>query len=174
LLIFVVAPTKVINSNTYNLFFYNDGINPIDTFGYYRRSGGDYFEWIDMGSYVGLDDPLWMEWTFLKDNLAAGGTWQSAQFTGPYTDQGGTTSNITLRWEFSITNQNIPVTVNGTNYANVIQVKQELRQLVGTSWVLAAYFDSYYARDKGLIKQDLYDDTNTLLLSQEVRRLVIY
>lgn len=174
LLIYVVAPTKVINSNTYNLFFYNDGINPIDTFGYYRRNGGDYFEWIDMGSYVGLDNPLWMEWTFLKDNLAAGGTWQSAQFTGPYTDQGGTTSNITLRWEFSITNQNIPVTVNGTNYTNVIQVKQELRQLVGTSWALAAYFDCYFARDKGLIKQDLYDNTNTLLSSQEVRRLVVY
>ena len=47
------------------------------------RSGADYFEWIDMGSYVGLDNPLWMEYTFLKDNLTTGGTWQSAPFTGP-------------------------------------------------------------------------------------------
>ena len=174
LLIYVIAPTKLINGNTYNIFFYNDGVPPVDTFGYYRRSGGDYFEWIDMGSYVGLDDPLWMEWTFLKDNLTTGGTWTSAQFTGPYTDQGGTTSTLTLRWEFSITGQNIPVTVNGTPYTNVIQVKQELKQQVGTSWVLAAYFDCYYARDKGLIKQDLYDNTNTLLYEQDVRRLVVY
>jgi hypothetical protein len=174
LLIYVIAPTRLINGNTYNLFFYNDGFPPVDTFGYYRRSGGDYFEWIDMGAYVGLDDPYWMEWTFLKDNLTTGGTWTSAQFSGPFTDQGGTTTNLTLRWEFSITGQNIPVTVNGVPYTNVIQVKQELRQLVGTSWLLAAYFDCYFARDKGLIKQDLYDNTNTLRYKQDVRRLVVY
>jgi len=174
LLIFVVAPTKTINGNTYNLFFYNDGQNPVDSFGYYRRAGADYFEWIDMGSYVGLDDPYWMEYTFLKDNLAAAGTWQSAQFAGPYTNTGGTTSTLTLRWEFSITGQNIPVTVNGTPYTNVIQVKQELKQLVGTTWALAAYFDCYYAKDKGLIKQDLYDPTGTKIYAQDVRRLVIY
>ena len=174
LLILVVTPTRTINGNTYNLFFYNDGLNPLDTFGYYRRSGADYFEWIDMGSYVGLDDPYWMEYTFLKDNLTTGGTWTSAQFAGAFTDQGGTTTNITLRWEFSITGQNIPVTVNGTPYTNVIQVKQELRQLVGTSWALAAYFDCYYAKDKGLIKQDLYDNTGTKIYAQDVRRLVVY
>jgi len=175
LLIYVIAPTRTINGNTYNLFFYNDGQNPVDSFGYYRRAGGDYFEWIDMGAYVGLDNPLWMEYTFLKDNLTTGGTWTSAQFTGPYTDQtSGVTTNLTLRWEFSITGQNIPVTVNGTPYTNVIQVKQELRQLVGTSWALAAYFDCYYAKDKGLIKQDLYDNTGTKIYAQDVRRLMIY
>ena len=172
-LIYVVSPTRVINGNTYNLFFYNDG-SGIDSFGYYRRVGPDYFEWIDMGAYVGLDNPLWMEWTFLKDNLATGGTWTSAQFAGPYTDQGGTTTNLTLRWEFSITAQNVPITVNGIPFANVIRVKQELKQLVGTSWVLAVYFDSYYARDKGLIKQDLYDNTGTLFYEQDVTRLVVY
>ena len=173
LLIYAVVPTRTINSNIYNLFFYNDGAG-VDSFGYYRRVGADYFEWIDMGSYVGLDNPLWMEYTFLKDNLATGGTWQSAQFTGPYTDQAGTTTTLTLRWEFSITGQNIPVTVNGTPYTNVIQVKQELRQQVGTSWALAAYFDCYYAKDKGLIKQDLYNNTGTKIYAQDVRRLVIY
>ena len=115
-----------------------------------------------------------MEWIFLKDNLAAGGTWSSAQFSGAYTDQGGTTTNLTLKWDFSITGQNIPLTVNGIPFTNVIRVKQELKQLVGTSWVLAAYFDSYYARDKGLIKQDLYDNTGTLFYGQDVTRLVVY
>jgi len=179
LLIYVIAPTVTKNGNTYNVFFYNDGFPPVDTFGYYRRSGADYFEWIDMGSYVGLDDPLWMEWTFLKDNLTTGATWTSAQFSGPYTDQGGMTSTLTLRWEFSITGQNVTTTVTPasgtpTSYPNTIRVKSELRQLVGTSWVLAAYFDSYYARDKGLIKQDLFDNSNTLLYEQNVRRLVVY
>jgi len=174
LLIYVISPTKVINGNTYNLFFYNDGVN-VDSFGYYRRSGGDYFEWINMGAYVGLDNDYWMEWTFLKDNLTAGGTWTSAQFSGPFTDPNTmVTVNVTLRWEFTITQQNVNFTVGSTNFTNVIQVKQELKQQVGTNWVLAAWFDSYYARDKGLIKQDLYDDLNTLQYAQDVRRLVVY
>ena len=174
LYIFVGSGTKVINGNTYNLFFYNDGTG-VDSFGYYRRVGADYLEWIDMGTYVGLDNPLWMEWTFLKDNLTTGGTWTSAQFTGPFTDPtSGTTTTVTLRWEFTIVQQNVNFVVGTTTYANTIQVKQELKQLVGTSWVLAAYFQSYYARDKGLIKQDLYDDTSTLFYEQDVRRLVIY
>jgi len=173
LLIYVISPTKVINGNTYNLFFYNDGVD-VDSFGYYRRTGADYFEWIDMGTYIGLDDPLWMEYTFLKDNLTAGGTWSSAQFTGPFTDQGGTTTNLTLKWDFTIVQQNVNFTVGSTTYANTIQVKQELKQLVGTAWVLVAYFDSYYARDKGLVKQDLYDNTGTVAYEQDVRRLVVY
>lgn len=173
LLIFVISPTKTINGNVYNLFFFNDGFD-VDSFGYYRKSGGDYFEWIDMGSYVGLDNPYWMEWTFLKDNLPAGGTWTSAQFTGAYTDQNNVTTNLTLRWEFTIVQKDVPKTVNGTTYQNVIEVKQELKQQAGTSWVLAAWFDSYFARDKGLIKQDLHDSNNNLLLAQDVRRLVVY
>jgi len=178
LLYYAISPTKTINGNTYNVFFYNDGLG-VDSFGYYRRSGGDYFEWINMGAYVGLDDDYWMEWTFLKDNLATNGTWTSAQFSGAYTDPtSGQTLNLTLRWEFTITGQNIPFTVNSsagaTAYTNVIRVKQELKQLVGTSWVLAAWFDSYYAKDKGLIKQDLYDDSNSIIYEQDVRRLVIY
>jgi hypothetical protein len=49
-----------------------------------------------------------------------------------------------------------------------------LRQLVGANWILVAYFKNFYARDKGLVKQDLYDDTNALISGMEVRRLVIY
>lgn len=174
LLIYVISPTKTINGNTYNIFFYNDGTN-VDSFGYYRRAGADYFEWINMGAYVGLDDDYWMEWTFLKDNLTAGGTWNSAQFGGPFTDPGtGQTVNVTLRWEFTILQQNTSVTVNGTPYANTIVVKQELKQQVGANWVLAAYFESYFARDKGLIKQDLFDDSGTLIYEQDVRRLVVF
>ena len=174
LLIYAIAPTKTILGNTYNLFFYNDGAG-VDSFGYYRRTGADYFEWIDMGAFVGLDAPYWMEYTFLKDNLALGGTWMSTVFSGQVTPTTGSPFTATLRWEFSITGQNIPVTVNGTPYTNVIKVKQELKQEVAPgTWALAAYFDCYYARDKGLIKQDLFNSTGTAIYLQDVRRLVVY
>jgi hypothetical protein len=175
LLVYVIAPTRNINGNTYNLFFYNDGSGPVDSFGYYRRSGADYLEWIDMGAYVGLDAPYWMEYTFLKDNLTTGGTWISSQFSGQVTPPAPNPPfTATLRWEFTIVQKDVPFTVGSTNYTNVIQVKQELKQQTGTTWTLAAWFDCYYARDKGLIKQDLYDNTNTKVYAQDVRRLVIY
>lgn len=174
LLLYAIQPTKTINSNVYNIFFYKDGPS-VDSFGYYRRSGGDYFEWIDMGSYIGLDDPLWMEYTFLKDNLTVGGNWMTPQFTGPFTDpSSGSTFNVTLRWNFVILQQNASVTVLGTSYPNTIEVRQELQQLIGTSWELVAYFRCYYSRDKGLIKRDFYDDSDVLQTESDVRRLVVY
>jgi len=175
LLIYVIAPTKTINGNTYNLFFYNDGVG-VDSFGYYRRAGADYFEWIDMGTFVGLDDPYWMEYTFLKDNQTVGGTWTSASFSGQVTPTPPATPfSATLRWEFTILGQNVSQIVNGTTYTNVIKVKQELKQEIAPgSWALAAYFDCYYARDKGLIKQDLFNSAAVPIYVQDVRRLVVY
>lgn len=171
----VIPETKTVGANTYNIFMYTyDASTGFDTLGYYRRSGGDYFEWGDI-SYGILDNPVRDEDIFLKDNQTVGATWMSPQFSGAYTDQtSGNTFNITLRWEFTIVQQNATVTVGTTSYPNTIQVKQELKQLVSGNWALAFYFQNYYARDKGLIKQDLFDATGTSLYAQDVKRLVIY
>jgi hypothetical protein len=165
--------------NTYNIFWYNDGFSAVDTFGLYRRSGADYFENSQDMSYSILDNPYRGEILFLKDNQTVNATWNSNQFSGNYTDpQSGVTGTITLRWQFTILQQNGTVSVTtstGTvNYTNVIEVKQEMRQLVGSSWELVAYFRNYYARDKGLVKQDLYDATGNVIQSSEVRRLIVY
>lgn len=178
LLIYVIQPTVSKLGNTFNIFMYNDGILPADTFGYYRRASADYFEYGDM-SYGVLDEPFRGEFIFLKDNQTVGATWNSAQFSGDYTDQGGTTGTITLRWKFTILQQNASVAVTPasgvtTNYANTIEVKQELEQLVGTTWTLIGYFRNYFARDKGLVKQDFYSSTNSLVSEGNLRRFVVY
>jgi len=72
--------TVTLAGNTYNIFWYNDGFSTVDTFGYYRRSGADYFEFGDM-SYGILDNPNRGEFLFLKDNQTASSTWNSAQFS---------------------------------------------------------------------------------------------
>jgi hypothetical protein len=171
----VIPQTMTAGGNTYAIFMGTDDASTgFDTSGYYRRAGNDYIEWIDMGTYVGLDDPLWMDYTFLKDNLTVGGLWSSAQFSGPYTPPMGATFTVTLRWDFSILQQNATVTVNGTSYPNTIEVKQQLMQLVSGTWTPSAYFRCLYSRDKGLIKQDLYNSSNVLQSELDVRRLVIY
>jgi len=181
----VIPQTLLANGNTYNIFMSTYGTTPgfdstlTDQYAsYYRKSGADYMEWIDMGSFVGLDNPLWMEWTFLKDNLAVGptGNWMSPSFSGQVTPPAPALPfTATLRWEFTIVQKGVNLMVGSTNYANVIQVRQELKQeATPGTWVSVAYFQSYFAADKGLIKQDLYNSANALQYEQDVRRLVIY
>ena len=179
-LLYVVSPqTHSAGGNTYNIFFLTDDASlGFDTAGYYRRAGSDYYEWGDI-SWGILDNPFRSEYIFLKDNQTVGATWQSSSFSGNYTPTGGATISITLRWNFTVVQQNATVTVNGTNYANTIQVKQEMQLQSGSNWITQFYLQNYYARDKGLIKQDIYAyDVNSnsypLLTSMEVRRLVIY
>ncbi len=175
LLVKVISQTLSAAGNTYNIFMYTDDASMgFDTSGYYRRSGADYFEWIDMGTYVGLDDPLWMEYKFLVDNQNAGYTWNSNQFTGNYTDNMNNTFPVTLRWEFSIMQKDVPITVNGVSYPNTIEVRQNLTQLVSGNWQQVVYFKAFFSRDKGLIQQQLYDNMNTLQYSLDVRRLQIF
>ena len=171
----VISQTKTIGSNTYNIFMYTyDAAGQgFDTLGYYRKAGSDYFEWNDMSYYTPLDNPYWMEINFLKDNQPVSTTWTSSQFSGPIT-QSGTTTNYTLRWDFTILQQNVTVTVGSISYPNTIKVKQELKVLQGTNWVLAYYLENYFARDKGLIKQYWFDDTGASIYTQDVKRLVIY
>jgi hypothetical protein len=128
-------------------------------------------------SYGVLDNPFRGEFIFLKDNQAANTTWTSTPFSGAFTPTGGSTINITLHWKFTILQKDVSLTVNGTPYANTIQVKQELEVQNGATWILAFYYQNYFARDKGLIKQELYDmstGTPAILYTDNVKRLVIY
>jgi hypothetical protein len=174
ILVKVFPQTFSVSGNTYNIFIWtDDAAQGYDTSGYYRRSGADYYEWGDI-SWGILDTPYRAEHIFLKDNQTVGATWSSPQFSGSYTPSGGSTINVTLRWDFSVLQQNITVTVGATSYANTIVVKQELKLLSGSNWILQFDFRNYYARDKGLIKQDYYDNTGTLVSAMDVRRLVVY
>jgi len=119
------------------------------------------------------------EFIFLKDNQTVNATWNSQQFTGDYTDGMGNTFAVTLRWKMTILQQNGSVSVTPasgitTNYTNVIEVKQELEQLVGTAWSSVGYFRNYYSRDKGLMKQDFYNNTGGLESEGSVKRFVVY
>lgn len=178
LLVSVSTLTHTAAGNTFTVFLWTDNAAlGFDTSGYYRRSGADYFEWIDAGTAIGLDNPVWIELNFLKDNLTAGATWNSQSITGTYTPSGGTPTSVTARFLYTILQQNTSVTVNGTAYPNTIVVKQELQQQIGGNWTTlsaAGYLQNYYSRNKGLIKQDYYDGNGTVTSAMNVRRLVVY
>ncbi len=179
-----IAATKVVPAGTFNIFMSNDG-NPappaLDSSGYYRRNGGDYFEWFDAGSFVGYDNPSWTEYILLKDNVAATTNWKT-----PTNGFAGTVSGtpIKVRFSYTILEKDVPKTVvtstGSATYQNVIVVQEKLEVEVAPGvWQDATstidyYGKSYYARGIGLIKFEALNASNVVTFLMELRRFQIF
>ncbi|MFN8289658.1 MAG: hypothetical protein U0U70_05355 [Chitinophagaceae bacterium] len=169
--------------NTYNIFMPNEGAGFDSTgnysAGYYRRNGGDYFQWFDYGTFLGYDNPGWAEYIMLKDNVAAGTNWKSAGFPGTIS---GNPANI--RFSYTILQKDVPVTITSSlgtvTYQNVIvvQEKYEIEVTPGVWQDLTSTIDfygkSYYARGIGLIKYEALDASNAVTDFQELRRYQVF
>jgi len=157
--------TVSLAGNQYSVMEYTfDAATGFDDFGNYRQVGGDYHTYADMGDYFGLDNPVNIDYIFLKDNVAAGTNWQSGPIDGTITDSTGVFP-VSLRISFTIDQKDVSVTVGGTTYNNVIVVTEKYEIFDGAAWQslteLLGYYKTYYAKDIGLIKQDSYDPDGT-------------
>ncbi len=87
---------------------------------YFRKSGSDYFEYMDPSNIFPFDDSNPQEYIFLKDNVAAGTTFQSPNFTG-------TVLGIpaTAYIKMTIIEKGVAATVGTLNFSDVIKVKYE-------------------------------------------------
>lgn len=171
----VIAPTFNVLGNTYNIFMATNG-TVVDTFGYYRRTGINYFVYEDI-SYFGFDNPVWGEYIFLKDTTA-NATWTSQQFSGTVQS-----NPVTVRIRFTINSpRDISKTITSSTgtitYPNTIVVKEELETFNGSTWMSLTssigYLLNYYSRNVGLILQEVYDQNNTLKGTFTLRRSVVY
>ncbi|HEX7847277.1 MAG TPA: hypothetical protein VF476_15865 [Chitinophagaceae bacterium] len=171
--------------NTYNVFMIRFDPSGFDSSGYYRKSGGTYYERLDIGSFIGFDDPQWVEYIFLKDDQAQGHNWKSAAFTGNFTDPGPppTTQSFSLRFSYTILQKDVTIsqtTSTGTvSYNNVIVVEEKYElQVAPGIWQdvtdIVGYGKSYYARGIGLIKYEAFDTNSALDFTQKLRRYVVY
>jgi hypothetical protein len=174
----VYPQTLAAIGNTYNIFMADFGTG-FDSSGYYRKSGGDYFEYFDFGSFIGYDNPLWVEYTMLKDNVAANANWKSNGFSGTVSG-----TPITLRFSYTILQKDVPITIvtstGSVTYQNVIVVEEKFEQQTGPgTWqditvLLDFYGKSYYARGFGLIRYEAFDASGAVIGQEELRRKVIY
>lgn len=179
----VIANTHSALGNTYNIFMITDNIaTGFDSSGYYRKSGTDYMEFVDIGAFIGYDNPQWKEYTFLKD-AAAGTNWKSSAHPGTVTVPPNPTFSITLRFSYTILQKDVPLsftTSTGTmNFTNVIVVEEKYEQEVAPGvWQdvtsLVGSGKSYYARNIGLVKFEFFDETGTLAFQQELRRYQVF
>lgn len=174
----VIPPTKSALGNSYNIFMENGGA-AFDSSGYFRRSGGDYYQYADIGLFFGLNEEVWGEYIFLKDNVAAATTWTSGNFAGTYTDPSNNmTYPILVRIKETIQQKDVPFTVNGITYQNTIVVKEEYEYSFdnGANWDLSDVYSIYaYARGIGLLKWQAFDiTTGNSLLNQEITKYQVF
>ena len=170
----VIPQTLSAAGNIYNIFMETPdaSLGFTDSSGYYRRSGGDYYEYIDVGDYFGLDQSVWGEYIFLKDNVAGGTTWTSNAFTGTFTG-----IPIQVRFKETIQQKDVPVTVNGVTYQNTIVVKEEYQYSLdsGATWTtLADYTVWDFSRNIGLIKLEGFDASGSTGSTGEITRYQVF
>lgn len=184
--------TRAIGGNTYNVFMITDDVAfGFDSSGYYRKAGGSYYQFIDVGSdIIGYDHPQWAEYIFLKDDQALNHQWWSAGYTGIVTTDPGpppVTQTLTLRMSFKIVGKDVPVSVTSStgtaNYTNVIVVEERYELKTGpgpndytdVTAQLGFYAKSYYARGVGLIKYEVINATTSAIeYVEELRRYQVY
>jgi hypothetical protein len=163
---YVIPQTKVVSGNTFNIFLADDG-SSVDTLGYFRKSGSDYFQWGDVGFELDFDNPLYAEVTMLKDNQAANFSWTSSSFSGTISGQA-----FVARKKYTITQKNATTTSNGVQYPNTIVVKVEYQVQAGPTWIsIPNYQLFYYTKNYGITKMESFDATGTL---DETLELVSY
>jgi hypothetical protein len=117
----VITYSPVFGSTTYGTIA---AYNPptalaVDSF-YYRKPGGDYYEYVDYSNYISFDTKVIGEFIFLKDNVANGTTWSSPNVSGTI---GGIP--VTAFIKMTILAKAVPITVGTFNFPNVIEVKYE-------------------------------------------------
>ena len=117
----VIGYSPTFSGNTYNTIASYDvpSTGAFDS-SYYRKPGGDYYEYVNYSNIIPFDQPTAGEFIFLKDNVASGTTWTSPNITGTV---GGVA--ITAYIKMTILAKSVPVSIATFNFPDVIEVKYE-------------------------------------------------
>jgi hypothetical protein len=135
------------NYQTIAKYLVSDPNNATDSF-YYRKPGGDYYQYVNFSRSFGFDNPVYGEFIFLKDNVAAGTTWQSSTLTG-------TMSGVPISFyaKMTLLAKAVPVSLGGFPFDDVIKVKYEY--FVTGSPVVVFSMERWFAKNSG----EIYNST---------------
>jgi hypothetical protein len=117
-----------------------------------RKEGFNYLEYAAPNKFTTFfqyKNPVYGEIPFLKENLTSGAVWSSPE----YIDTASDGNVFTIRYDFTCTDANATVTLNGKAFANVYKISMlPLVKLTGNPFedTNEAYL-FYYAKGVGLI-----------------------
>jgi hypothetical protein len=151
----VINYSPIFGSTTYNsIAGYNIPSSTASDSFYYRKPGGDYYEYVNYSSYIPFDQQVSGEFIFLKDNVANLTTWVSPNITGTI---GGIP--VTAFIKMTILAKAVPVTVGTFNFPDVIEVKYEY--FVTGNPVALRTDERWFAKNVGEIHDSLGNGTSS-------------
>ncbi|MEO8763297.1 MAG: hypothetical protein ABI416_03380 [Ginsengibacter sp.] len=117
----VIDHSPAFGGNTYKtLGVYDPSGGPAVDSLYYRKPGGDYYQYVDYSDVLSFDAPVAGEFIFLKDNVAAGATWSSPTVSGTVLG-----SPVSAYITMTVLEKSVPVTIGTINFPDVIKVRYE-------------------------------------------------
>lgn len=142
----------VINGQTYTTFLIDNipATSSHDTLNY-RKANGDYFEALNLYNLFEIDEPVTVEYTFLKDNVPAGTKYKSPDFSAKVAG-----IPITGYIETTILDKASTADVSGQTYTDVIKVRNEYFITLVAGFPAESYGaeERWYAKGIGLIYLD--------------------
>lgn len=161
LMIKVIPYAPNLGGNTYSTFT----IDNIPASGspdslYYRKPGGDYYEYFDAEKFFGFDagttNPRYVQYIFLKDNVAQGTTWNSPNITG---SSAGTSFTVFIKMTL-FEKVTTSTTVGIVNSSDILKMRYEY---FVTAAPATPFFteERWFAKTIGLVYNSFNDGTNT-------------
>ncbi len=146
---------STINGKSYHVFTNNSGSGNE----YFNITGNDYYSFRRLPAAVGGSN---VENIYLKDNVAAGGSWNQSYDITLY----GFPVNVTVT--NTVTEKDISKTVNGITYTGVIHITTTLAVKISGSSLpagaLVTDIQSFYAKKVGMIQSNNKININYLTI----------
>jgi hypothetical protein len=146
------ANDSIVNGRTYHIF--NNTSSSGTTSEYYNITGNEYYKYSEV-----IPQRPAIEQKYLIDNVNTGTSW-TTPFSTQYVYQ-GTTVTINGTIKNTIEEKGSSLTINGTNYSNIIKVKTELQNVsiivpfIGSlTPTIIQNNHSYYAPKYGMVKNE--------------------
>jgi hypothetical protein len=146
ILVTSTGTTANVLSNTYSVFTQDGGFGLDSAF--YRKGSGNYHTISDIDA-AGITTAITpIEYIILKDNVAAGSTWESPEAAAKID-----TVDVKIKLGLAIAEKNVNILLDNKVYQNVIKVRTtELILAPGTtSYAPVISYESWYAKGIGLI-----------------------
>jgi hypothetical protein len=130
--------------NNYFLFAKSDASGTDSLF--FRKSGGEYQQFADLDIAGIADSVVAADYTFLKDNVPVGTTWESSEG-----DATVASVPVKIKLKLTISSKNTSVQVGNAVFKDVIKVTtaEQVNQSAGYSTVFS--YETWYAKGIGVI-----------------------
>ncbi|MDQ6762946.1 MAG: hypothetical protein M3015_10015 [Bacteroidota bacterium] len=134
---------------------------------YYRKPGGDYYQYVNYSNYFPFDQPVDGEFIFLKDNVATGITWQSPSISG--SAQGFPFSGY---FKMTLLAKAVPVTIGTFNFPDVIKVQYDF--YIAGSPVPVETDERWFAKNVGEIHFSYKDNIGGTSETYDIGNFMVF